>query len=126
MAAAMENRLVQDIVAHSDSGDVKDRVQVDRSVETVEFAVRAFLLAIAKLVEIALDDHLGVGRRQYPVGEPAHHRDRFAAQGRHQGELVGREPQPGGEIVQRMRADRETHRQCLAALDAGDVAGLEV
>ena len=126
VAAAVEDRLVQGVLAHGDGGDVKDRVHVDGPVEAVEFAVRAFLLAIAELVEIAFDDHLGVGRRQHPVGEPAHHRDRFAAQGRHQGELVGREPQPGGEIVQRMRADGEAHRQCLAALDAGDVAVLEI
>ena len=35
MAAAMEHRLVQDVIAHSDGGDVEHRVHVGGAVETV-------------------------------------------------------------------------------------------
>ncbi len=63
-----------------DRGDVEHRVALDAAVVAEEFAVRAFGLDIAALVEIALDDVLGVGRHADVVGDAFHDRQRRVAQ----------------------------------------------
>ena len=122
----MQHGLVQRVLAHGDGGGVEHRIDMDRPVEAVELAIGAFELAIAEFVEIALDDDLGVGRRQHIVGDAAHHRHRLAPQGGDDAELVDRHLAGRRQVVERVRADREADRQPLAALEAAEVDILQV
>ena len=87
---------------------------MDRAVITHVFAVRAFRLDVAALVEIALERHLGVGRHENVVGEALDHRRRLAAEACHQLQLVAGLPRGRCKEVERMDADRERNRQFLA------------
>ncbi len=111
--------------AHRDRGDMEHRIDVGGTVETPELAVRTVKLGVTVLVQVAFDDHLGVGGGRNAVGDPAHHRQGSAAQGCHQVELItGR--RGGGEVGRGMRANGETDRKPLAPLDARPVGELQV
>ena len=109
---------MQHVAAHGDGGAVEHRVHVDGAVIAHVFAERPFRLDIAALVEIALERHLGVGRHQDVVGQAFHHRRRLAAEAGDQRQFIARQPRGRGEEIERMRADREGHRQFLAARHA--------
>ena len=105
---------------------MEHRVHVDGAVIAHIFAERPFRLDIAALVEIALERHLGVGRNENVVGEAFHHRRRLGAEAGDQRQLVARLPRGRGEEIERMGADRERHRQLLAARHGGGVDALEI
>jgi hypothetical protein len=115
---AMQHGLMQGILAHGDRGDVVDRIDMHRPVIAEELAIGAFRLGIAGLVEITFDDDLGIRRHEESVRHRAHHRQRRAADGPDQIELVERRHAHAcGHEVERMRADREVYGQVLAARD---------
>ncbi len=105
---------------------MKHRVHVDGAVIAHIFAERPFRLDIAALVEIALERHLGVGGNENIVGQAFHHRRRLGAEAGDQRQLIARLPRGRGEEIERMRADRECHRQFLAARHRSGVDALEV
>src|SRR5205823_3449268 len=114
LPCAMQHGLMQGILAHGDRGDVVDGVDMYRTVVAEELAIGAFGLGIAGLVEIALDDDLGVGRHQESVRDRARHRQWRAADGSDKVELVERGgAYAGGHEIERMRSDREVDRQVL-------------
>src|SRR5215469_3508498 len=59
---AVQQRVMERVAAHGDRGAMKYRVHVDRPVVAHVFAVGAFRLRIAALVEIAFERHLRVCR----------------------------------------------------------------
>ena len=67
---------------------------------------------------IAFQHPFGVGRHAHVVGHAFHHRQRRAAQRRHQREIVARQPHHRGEMIDRMRADHERDRHRLAGRGA--------
>ena len=88
-ARAVQHGLVQGILAHGDRGDVKDGVEMHGPVISHVLAERAFRLDVALGTEIALKDHLGVGRNADIVGQRLDQRHRLAAQCADQRSLVG-------------------------------------
>ena len=105
---------------------MKHRVHVDRAVIAHVFAERPFRLHVAALVEIALENHLGVGRHQDVVGQALDHRRRFAAERGDQRQFVAGMPHGRRDEIERMRAACEGDRQLFAARDASRVDALEV
>ena len=105
---------------------MEHRVALDRAVVAEEFAVRPFRLAMALLVEIALDDVFGVGRHADVVGDALDHGERRIAQARNDAELVDRQPHHAGDMIDRMRADHEAHRRGLSRRGIGQVDRLQI
>ena len=98
-------------LAVRDRGDMEHRIALDRAVIAEELAVRPFRLDVAALVEIALETYsASAGTRMSLVthlttGSGASRRRRDDA------EFVDRQPHHAGDMVDRMRADHEAHRQ---------------
>ncbi len=83
---------------------------------------------MAARVEIAFQHPLGIGRHPDVVGHAFHHRQRGVAQRSHQPELVDRQPHHRGDVIDRVGADHEAHRQRLAGrrarlVDRAQIAG---
>jgi len=68
-ARAVQHGLVQGVLAHGDRGDVKDGVEMHGAVISHVLAEWTFRLDVALGTEIALKDHLGVGRNADIVGQ---------------------------------------------------------
>ena len=117
-AAADGRGLEQRVAAPRDRGEVEHRVLLHRAVVAEELAVGAFGLDVAARVEIALEHHLGVGRHADVVGHALDHGERRVAQRRDDAELVDRHAHHRGDVVDRMGADDEAHRQRLALATA--------
>ena len=117
---------MQRVASHGDRGAMKHRIHVDRAVVAHIFAVRAFRLRIAALVEITFKRHLRIRRHQDIVGEALDHRRRLAAKRRDQCQLVTALPRRRGKEIERMRADRKGDRQAFAACHGCRVNALEI
>jgi len=100
---------------------VEDGIELHPAVIAEIFAVRPFVLDIAARIEIALDDEFGVGRHADIVGDAFDHRQRRVAQLCDQLQLVARHAHRRRDMIDRMRADDEAHRQSLAARLRRDV-----
>jgi len=82
------------------------------------FAIGAFWLHVASLVEMAFERHLGIGRNPDVVGQALYDRGRLATHLRYQRQFVVSLAHRRGDEVERMSADRERDRKLLAAPDA--------
>ena len=124
--AADGRGLEQCVLAARDGGEVEDGIALERTVVAEEFAVRPFRLDMAALVEIAFEDHLGVGRHHDVIGDAFDDRQRRIAQRCDKTEFVDRQPHRRRHIVDRMRADDKRHRQRLAGRGAGFIDRAQV
>ena len=106
--------LEQRVAAARDRGQVEHRVALQCAVISQELAIGAFRLHVSAGVEIALQHPFGIGRHADVVGHAFHHRQRRVAQRGDEPELVDRQPHDRGDVIDRMRADDEAHRQRLA------------
>ena len=108
-----------------DGGDVEDRVHMDGAVEAIELAIGSFLLAIAQFVEIAFDDHFGIGGRENAVGDA-----RTSGTGSPR-KVPTRPNSSTGTFAARrqeiegVRADGEADRELFLALDAGEIGAFK-
>ena len=117
---------MQHILAVGDSGDMKHRVHMHGAVIADELAVRAFGLHIAMFVQIALDDHFGIGRNAAVVGNGFDQGQGFTPEGAHHGQFVGGDAHARRQIIDRVGADGEIDGQFLSPLDAGQVNFLQI
>ncbi len=105
---------------------MKHGVYVHWPVIAVALAVRSFHFTIAQLIEIPLDNHLGVRRNRNVIRNPPNDRQRFAPQCSHEADFVGRQSQRRGHIIDGVGTDHETDLEPLAALQTFQVDFLEV
>ena len=120
--------LKQRVAAARDRGEMEDRVALERAVITEKFAVGTFRFNVAARVEISFQHPFGVGGDADVVADAFHHGERCIAQRRQQAELVDRQAHDRGDMIDRMRADDEAHRQRLPGrgarfVDRAQVAG---
>ncbi len=94
---------------------MEHRIALHAAVVAEEFAVGPLRLHIAPLVEIAFQHQLRISGYEDVVGDALHHRQGLVAEGSHEAQLVDRQPHGGRDMIERMGADDEAHRQPLAA-----------
>src|SRR3989304_3533026 len=64
ISATMQQGLEQSVLTLGDCGDMEHRVYVHGAVIAVALAIGSFQFAVAELVKIALDNHLGIRRKR--------------------------------------------------------------
>jgi hypothetical protein len=125
-APADRARLKDCVAPMRDRGQMEQRIRLHAAVIAEEFAVRAFGLGVAALVEIAFQDELGVGGHEQVVRHALDHAHRRAAQRGDEFELVGGNAHGRADMIDRMRPDGECDRGTLAALRVADGDGPQI
>ncbi|MEK9662785.1 MAG: hypothetical protein VW644_13835, partial [Alphaproteobacteria bacterium] len=100
---------------------MEHRILLHDTVIAGELAERAFVLNMAALVEIALKHDFGVRRYQQVVGDAFDQRQGCAAQIGDESRFVHRQAHGRGDMIDRVRTEREADRKGFAAAHCGFV-----